>query len=165
MCVCLFVCVCVCVCVVAMLAVNSYTCLSHTFTLCYTHTPPPPTPVHTHPHTITPPPHRDLPAGINAIVAIACYSGYNQEDSVMMNQSSIDRGLFRSIFFRSYKVQGVEFVGCCVCRVLYLRNCGWVWMSMCACMKWCTPNTPKTHINHPPKHTHTHRRKKQNRAA
>lgn len=47
---------------------------------------------------------RELPAGINAIVAIACYSGYNQEDSVMMNQSSIDRGLFRSIFFRSYKV-------------------------------------------------------------
>ncbi|KAK3248848.1 DNA-dependent RNA polymerase II [Cymbomonas tetramitiformis] len=46
---------------------------------------------------------RELPAGINAIVAIACYSGYNQEDSVIMNQSSIDRGLFRSIFYRSYR--------------------------------------------------------------
>ncbi|GKV00941.1 hypothetical protein SLEP1_g13547 [Rubroshorea leprosula] len=45
---------------------------------------------------------RQLPAGINAIVAIACYSGYNQEDSVIMNQSSIDRGFFRSLFFRSY---------------------------------------------------------------
>ncbi|KAI2467997.1 DNA-dependent RNA polymerase II beta subunit [Annulohypoxylon bovei var. microspora] len=45
---------------------------------------------------------RELPAGQNAIVAIACYSGYNQEDSVIMNQSSIDRGLFRSLFFRSY---------------------------------------------------------------
>ena len=43
---------------------------------------------------------RELPAGHNAIVAIACYSGYNQEDSVMMNQSSIDRGFFRSMFFR-----------------------------------------------------------------
>ena len=43
---------------------------------------------------------RELPAGHNAIVAIACYSGYNQEDSVMMNQSSIDRGFFRSLFFR-----------------------------------------------------------------
>ncbi|CAN4084059.1 unnamed protein product [Withania somnifera] len=44
-----------------------------------------------------------LPAGINAIVAISCYSGYNQEDSVIMNQSSIDRGFFRSLFFRSYR--------------------------------------------------------------
>jgi len=45
---------------------------------------------------------KDLPAGINAIVAIMCYTGYNQEDSVIMNQSSIDRGLFRSAFFRTY---------------------------------------------------------------
>lgn len=44
-----------------------------------------------------------LPAGQNCIVAIACYSGYNQEDSIMMSQSSIDRGLFRSIFFRTYQ--------------------------------------------------------------
>jgi len=42
--------------------------------------------------------------GINAVVAIACYSGYNQEDSLMMNQSSIDRGFYRSIFYRAYKV-------------------------------------------------------------
>nr|ANJ43287.1 RNA polymerase II beta subunit [Sugiyamaella mastotermitis] len=48
---------------------------------------------------------RELPAGQNAIVAIACYSGYNQEDSMIMNQSSIDRGLFRSLFFRSYMDQ------------------------------------------------------------
>ncbi|WVF68942.1 hypothetical protein IAT40_003716 [Kwoniella sp. CBS 6097] len=44
----------------------------------------------------------ELPAGQNAIVAIMCYSGYNQEDSVIMNQSSIDRGLFRSLYYRSY---------------------------------------------------------------
>lgn len=36
----------------------------------------------------------EMPSGINAIVAIACYSGFNQEDSVMLNLSSIQRGLF-----------------------------------------------------------------------
>lgn len=45
---------------------------------------------------------RKLPSGQNAIVAIACYSGYNQEDSLVMNQSSVDRGFFRSVFYRSY---------------------------------------------------------------
>ena len=48
---------------------------------------------------------RELPAGQNAVVAIACYSGYNQEDSVIMNQSAIDRGLFRSLFYRTYSDQ------------------------------------------------------------
>ena len=33
----------------------------------------------------------DLPTGINAVVAIACYSGYNQEDSVIFNKSSMER--------------------------------------------------------------------------
>ncbi|CAG5128647.1 unnamed protein product [Candidula unifasciata] len=46
---------------------------------------------------------RELPAGINSIVAIASYTGYNQEDSVILNASAIDRGYFRSFFFRSYK--------------------------------------------------------------
>ncbi|KAK8798854.1 hypothetical protein WA158_007938 [Blastocystis sp. Blastoise] len=45
---------------------------------------------------------RELPAGINCCVAICTYSGYNQEDSLIVNQSSIDRGLFRSMFFRTY---------------------------------------------------------------
>jgi DNA-directed RNA polymerase II subunit RPB2 len=45
---------------------------------------------------------RELPAGINAVVAIACYTGYNQEDSIILNQSAIDRGLFRSFALRCY---------------------------------------------------------------
>jgi DNA-directed RNA polymerase beta subunit len=46
---------------------------------------------------------RELPAGINAIVAIASYSGYNQEDSLILNQSAIDRGIFRTTFYRTFK--------------------------------------------------------------
>ena len=44
-----------------------------------------------------------LPSGINAVVAIMTYSGFNQEDSVMINQSAIDRGLFTSSYYKSYR--------------------------------------------------------------
>lgn len=44
---------------------------------------------------------RELPSGVNVVVGIMCYSGYNQEDSLIMNQSAIDRGLFRSSYFRT----------------------------------------------------------------
>ena len=47
--------------------------------------------------------HSDvLPSGQMPIVAIACYTGYNQEDSLIFNQSAIDRGLFHSSFYRTY---------------------------------------------------------------
>ena len=44
----------------------------------------------------------ELPHGINAIVAIGCFSGYNQEDSIILNKDAIQRGLFRSSKFRTY---------------------------------------------------------------
>ena len=44
----------------------------------------------------------ELPAGVNVCVAIGVYTGYNQEDSLLMNHSAVDRGLFRSIFYRCY---------------------------------------------------------------
>ena len=42
----------------------------------------------------------NLPYGQNAVVAIAMYTGYNQEDSILMNQSAIERGLFRAESYR-----------------------------------------------------------------
>ena len=44
-----------------------------------------------------------MPSGRNIVVAIMTYGGYNQEDSIMINKGSIDRGLFQSVFFRTYK--------------------------------------------------------------
>ena len=44
-----------------------------------------------------------IPNGQNVIVAIMCYTGYNQEDSVIVNKSSLDRGMFVSTYFRTYE--------------------------------------------------------------
>ena len=46
---------------------------------------------------------QSMPSGQNVTVAIMTYTGYNQEDSVMINRGALDRGLFRSIFYRTYK--------------------------------------------------------------
>lgn len=43
-----------------------------------------------------------LPAGTQAIVAIMCFGGYNQEDSLLFNRYAIDRGFGRSTTFRTY---------------------------------------------------------------
>lgn len=40
-----------------------------------------------------------IPGGINVMLAMASYSGFNQEDSLIMNKGSIDRGLFRSTYY------------------------------------------------------------------
>ena len=45
----------------------------------------------------------EMPFGMNAIVAIACYGGYNQEDSIIMNRSAVRRGLFRGLYYTMYK--------------------------------------------------------------
>jgi len=41
--------------------------------------------------------------GENAIVAISCYTGYNVEDAILVNEASIKRGLFRTSYFTSYE--------------------------------------------------------------
>lgn len=37
-----------------------------------------------------------LSPGENVIIAVMCYTGFNQEDSIIMNKSAIERGLFAS---------------------------------------------------------------------
>ena len=44
-----------------------------------------------------------IPAGTNVIVAIMTHTGYNQEDSILFNQGSIDRGLFAATIYHTEK--------------------------------------------------------------
>ena len=46
-----------------------------------------------------------LPYGQNIVLALCCYTGYNQEDGIVMNRDAIDRGLFRSIAYRTYSMR------------------------------------------------------------
>lgn len=43
------------------------------------------------------------PYGVNAIIAIMCYSGYNVEDAVIINRSAIERGLFNITYYSCYE--------------------------------------------------------------
>jgi DNA-directed RNA polymerase II subunit RPB2 len=44
-----------------------------------------------------------LPHGQNIIIAIMVYTGYNQEDSLIINKGSLDRGLFSMDGFKTYR--------------------------------------------------------------
>ena len=46
-----------------------------------------------------------LPSGNNIIVALGCFNGYNTEDSVIINKSSLEKGLFISSYFKVYEAQ------------------------------------------------------------
>jgi DNA-directed RNA polymerase II subunit RPB2 len=43
--------------------------------------------------------------GVNAIVAIMSYTGYNVEDAILINEGSIKRGLFRTTYFTTYEAR------------------------------------------------------------
>jgi DNA-directed RNA polymerase II subunit RPB2 len=45
----------------------------------------------------------EMPSGDNIMVAIGCYGGYNQEDSVILNRGAVNRGLFRTLYYTIYK--------------------------------------------------------------
>ena len=46
-----------------------------------------------------------MPYGENVIVAFTTYGGHNQEDSMIINENSLKRGMFRTHYFHSYDVR------------------------------------------------------------
>jgi len=58
-----------------------------------------------------------IPSGCQVIVAIMTHSGYNQEDSILFNKGSIDRGLFQATIYHTEKdedkkINGDEEIRC-----------------------------------------------------
>jgi DNA-directed RNA polymerase beta subunit len=47
----------------------------------------------------------EQPYGVNTIVAIMSINGYNVEDSIIVNEGSIKRGLFRTSYFSTYETK------------------------------------------------------------
>lgn len=50
----------------------------------------------------------EMPNGENAIVAIMCYSGYNQEDSIIINRGAVERGMFNLTYFKTLEDTELE---------------------------------------------------------
>jgi DNA-directed RNA polymerase II subunit RPB2 len=47
--------------------------------------------------------NEETPYGVNTIVAIMSYTGYNVEDAILINKGSVDRGLFRTTYYTTYQ--------------------------------------------------------------
>ncbi len=51
------------------------------------------------------------PAGQNITIALMSKEGYNMQDAIIINKGSIDRGLFRSTYFRPYSAEELRYSG------------------------------------------------------
>ena len=52
-----------------------------------------------------------VPSGCQVIVAIMTHTGYNQEDSILLNKASIDRGLFQATIYHTEKDEDKKLNG------------------------------------------------------
>lgn len=55
--------------------------------------------------------YSEHPSGQNMVVAIMCYDGYNMEDGVILNKTSIQRGLARSTYFHPISAEELRYSG------------------------------------------------------
>jgi DNA-directed RNA polymerase subunit B len=55
--------------------------------------------------------HENHAAGNNVVVAVMTFKCFNIEDAVVMNKSSIERGLFWSYLFRTYEAEEKRYMG------------------------------------------------------
>ncbi|MCD4666844.1 DNA-directed RNA polymerase subunit B [archaeon] len=51
------------------------------------------------------------PAGQNVVIALMSFSGYNMQDSIIINKGSIQRGFARSTYFRPYQAEELRYSG------------------------------------------------------
>ncbi|MEM7826185.1 MAG: DNA-directed RNA polymerase subunit B [Candidatus Aenigmatarchaeota archaeon] len=65
--------------------------------------------VQTHAHKIIG--YEKHPNGANVIIAFASFEGFNIEDAIIINASSIQRGLFWSYMFRTYEAEQKRYMG------------------------------------------------------
>jgi DNA-directed RNA polymerase II subunit RPB2 len=64
------------------------------------------------------------PYGVNAVVAIMSYTGYNVEDAILINEASVARGLFRTTYYSMYEAreESVKVTGSSISKFANIQN-------------------------------------------